>query len=333
MGIRHLKGENLIQITAPISPGSSGGPVVNKKGEVIGIAVAFLSGGQNLNFAVPASYLAPLITDIKPPVSLASLIGRSSSTEGPSEPGVVESCGGPVNPRITLLGLDPKGYCYFADSLLKQGRYAEARDAAQASVRLKPSGWGYALLGYAYYELRCGPNSLESYQQCIRVEPRYDAGYSGVGFAYKLMGRYDDAAQAFKESIRVKPKDGPAHFELGLCYYYLDRENQAIEEFRACIKLNHRKSASYQMIGVCLVDLGESALRTGPADGFFNQARASYEEAIRIENQNYGAHYGLGYLYVLMKDKQRAMEQYQILVVLDREGAERLLETIHNYLQ
>ena len=87
------------------------------------------------------------------------------------------------------------------------------------------------------------------------------------------------------------------------------------------------------MIGVCLVDLGESALRTGPADGFFNQARASYEEAIRIENQNYGAHYGLGYLYVLMKDKQRAMEQYQILVVLDREGAERLLETIHNYLQ
>jgi hypothetical protein len=43
----------LLQIDAPISPGSSGGPVVNKHGEVIGLAVSSLTEGQNLNFAVP----------------------------------------------------------------------------------------------------------------------------------------------------------------------------------------------------------------------------------------------------------------------------------------
>ncbi len=41
-----------IQITAPISAGSSGSPVVNLRGEVIGVATLNLKGGQNLNFAI-----------------------------------------------------------------------------------------------------------------------------------------------------------------------------------------------------------------------------------------------------------------------------------------
>lgn len=47
----------MLQISAPISHGSSGGPIINVDGKVIGIAVATLRDGQNLNFAVPANYL------------------------------------------------------------------------------------------------------------------------------------------------------------------------------------------------------------------------------------------------------------------------------------
>jgi hypothetical protein len=42
-----------LQITAPISPGSSGGPLFNMAGEVVGITTSHLVGGESLNFAIP----------------------------------------------------------------------------------------------------------------------------------------------------------------------------------------------------------------------------------------------------------------------------------------
>ena len=55
----------------PISPGSSGGAVLNEKGEVIGISMAIIHGkeklNQNLNVAVPSNYLTPLIEKAKKP--------------------------------------------------------------------------------------------------------------------------------------------------------------------------------------------------------------------------------------------------------------------------
>lgn len=43
----------LIQTTAAISPGSSGGGLFDQYGRAIGVTVGYLEGGQNLNFALP----------------------------------------------------------------------------------------------------------------------------------------------------------------------------------------------------------------------------------------------------------------------------------------
>ncbi|MYE90957.1 trypsin-like serine protease, partial [Candidatus Poribacteria bacterium] len=50
-----------LQMTAPVSSGSSGGPVINGSGEVIGVSFATFRDGQNLNFAIPSNYLKGLI--------------------------------------------------------------------------------------------------------------------------------------------------------------------------------------------------------------------------------------------------------------------------------
>jgi hypothetical protein len=67
--VRQVGADKLLQITAPISPGSSGGPVLNVKGDVIGVSVATFRGGQNLNFAIPSNYLK-------------ALVGRAESVRG-----------------------------------------------------------------------------------------------------------------------------------------------------------------------------------------------------------------------------------------------------------
>jgi V8-like Glu-specific endopeptidase len=76
-GIRTAEeeGGKFLQITAPISPGSSGGPLFNMAGGVVGITTSHLVGGENLNFAIP-------INDVKP-----MLLARSSQARAlPDEP-------------------------------------------------------------------------------------------------------------------------------------------------------------------------------------------------------------------------------------------------------
>jgi len=47
--------ENIIQHTAPLNPGNSGGPLVDSHGHVIGINTAIIAGAQGIGFAVPAN--------------------------------------------------------------------------------------------------------------------------------------------------------------------------------------------------------------------------------------------------------------------------------------
>lgn len=64
-GTRRIKGK-VLQFTAAISRGSSGGAVVNQWGQVIGIVSETREDGQNLNFAIPVNALKSLIKEIGP---------------------------------------------------------------------------------------------------------------------------------------------------------------------------------------------------------------------------------------------------------------------------
>ncbi len=69
-------GVKLLQISAPISQGSSGGPLFNLYGEVIGVATLISSEGQNLNFGMPSNYLQPLLADKSKGETMAAFAAR-----------------------------------------------------------------------------------------------------------------------------------------------------------------------------------------------------------------------------------------------------------------
>ena len=57
--VRDAQQGKIFQISVPLSQGSSGGPLFNLKGEVIGIVTASMSQGQSLNFAIPIDEIKP----------------------------------------------------------------------------------------------------------------------------------------------------------------------------------------------------------------------------------------------------------------------------------
>jgi len=60
--VRKLGDElTVLQISAPISQGSSGGPLFNQFGEVIGVTSAIIPSGQNINFAIPSNYVKSMV--------------------------------------------------------------------------------------------------------------------------------------------------------------------------------------------------------------------------------------------------------------------------------
>ena len=76
-GLREDDDDVVYQITAPISPGSSGGPILDEHGNVLGVSTFYVSGGQNLNFAVPAGYVQNLLDSPKI-AALSEATGKKS---------------------------------------------------------------------------------------------------------------------------------------------------------------------------------------------------------------------------------------------------------------
>lgn len=52
------------QISVPVQPGNSGGPVFDDNGDVVGVVCARHTGAENVSYAVKASYLQPLINQL-----------------------------------------------------------------------------------------------------------------------------------------------------------------------------------------------------------------------------------------------------------------------------
>ena len=135
-------------------------------------------------------------------------------------------------------------------------------------------------------------------------------------------GEIEDA----REEVRNNPDDAMAHFKLGMAYYDGRRVQEAIESFRQSLRINdsgHTAAAAWAGLGMCYGDFVASGL------GKHQEAIGAFQNALSIDPNMAGAHYGLGLVYVLVNDKNRAIEQYKILKNLDSEIANLLFDRIY----
>lgn len=181
----------ILQISAPISQGSSGGPVVNLKGKVIGVATFQLMGGQNLNFAIPGYRVLAL----KPAKGKTFVQWAKDATKE-------------LVSNYSNMGL----------ALMNQGRLKEAVAAYEKVIQIKPDNDNaYLILGGLYFVLYHYQKAIWAFTQVIRLKPndRMAAyAYNGLGCSYNELGRNMEALFAFREAIRIKPDYEEAKREL-----------------------------------------------------------------------------------------------------------------------
>ena len=319
----------IIQITAPISPGSSGSPVVNMQGQVIGVATLQITGGQSVNFAIPSERISQLQSGAL--LSLSDLVVATSRNKRAKAVQFFRD-------GLSFLSKDDceKALPYFEKAVdsdtnyaeawaqtgfcrEKLGRHSEAIEASKRAVNLRPSAESYFNIGLANYYLKQYRDAVESYRQAIRLDP-YNAAdaYYALGLVYRDWGRADDEIQAYKQAIRLRSDYTSAYERLGARYLKSKKYGEAIEVYKQLSAQKPGDANAPNSMGEAYLELGR-----------LNEAVEAFRQAIRLKPDFGRAYYNLGKSYLAMGNRDGALEQYNILQNLDQDWAERLNNLIN----
>jgi hypothetical protein len=158
-----MDGYKLFQISAPISHGSSGGPVLDSAGEVIGLAVLTIDGAQNINFAIPIDYARGML-------SANNSQPLASIYEPEAEPEVKTVATQPQAPVATTLTTGPvisedmrKGSFNYLTSKLYRWTAAEAEKELGPPIRER-TGKNNSDVTFTIYAYRDPTNFMREFE-------------------------------------------------------------------------------------------------------------------------------------------------------------------------
>ena len=205
----------VIQISAPISRGSSGSPVVNLKGEVVGVAQAIHGDGQNINFAIPGSQV------------LAMKAGTGMAL--PSRPG-----GEAAGPSTDAADNFERGYALF-----RAKDYTAALPYLLETVRKNPRHYfAWFAAGHCYIQTGRYTDAADAFTNSVKIKSDFLEGYCSLGAALGLIGRHRQAVEVFKIATRLQPESAIAHYGLALEYIGTGDTDSAMQEHRLLQRLD-----------------------------------------------------------------------------------------------
>jgi len=324
--VREIPGfGNIIQITAPISQGSSGSPVVNMKGNVIGVATLISTEGQNLNFAVPGERVVML----KPDTTKTVKEWKTGTTDDTFA--TAEALYG--KGRNFLWAKDyTKAISCFEELVKIFPQFAEAY--FQIGSCMSQLGWEYLyekgsnVLWVEYYE-----KAISYFKQAAKIDPLFAETYFQIGSCMSYLGREQEAIEAFKQAISIKPDYAYAYYNLGMSYAKLKRYQEAIEAYKQAIRINPDFEEAYTMLGVSYGSIGREkeaseCYKQGTRVGKLGVIEV-WKQTIRTKPDDAEAHYNLGVAYLDAGDKGSALDEYKVLKDLNRDFANKLFNLIY----
>jgi tetratricopeptide (TPR) repeat protein len=310
-------GSKVIQTTASISPGSSGGGLFDEAGRLIGLTTFFLKEGQNLNFALPVNWIATLSTH---PVAPAQ--AKKANLDWFAHALALEQ----HKDWLVLLEHD------------RRWTQAEPKD---------PSAW-YSL-GYAYANLGQHAQASAAYRETLRIDPNNPAAWFNLGNSYFATRQYAEAIAADREALRINPKDANAWNNLGTAHFESHQYPEAITAEREALRIDPSFAQAWSNLGNAYDSSGQGAqsiaayreaLRIDPNffDAWFNLGNAyghagrmaesidAYRQALRINAKIPDVWLNLGLAYAAQGNRSSVIEVYQTLRKLDPAKADKLFD-------
>jgi tetratricopeptide (TPR) repeat protein len=293
-GVRKVDtARNILQITAAISPGSSGAPVFNAKGEAIGIATFLVAEAQNLNFAMPVSL-------IRDKLSATKVVAAG------------EACSADFTKTAD---------CWFYQGVAygSNGMYEKSVEAFMKAIQIRENfSAAYVNLGVSYIGLGRYTEARRAFEKAIQIKPDSDEAYENLGAVYGKLGMYNDAIQTLKKAIAMNGESSHAYYNLGVNYAVTENYKEAVEALKEAIRVQPDFAAAHGLLGVTYGKMKQ-----------YKMASDALKQSIRLKPDDPKSHYSMGEIYLALKDRPSALDEYKILQKLDAALGEKLFRQIY----
>jgi tetratricopeptide (TPR) repeat protein len=322
--VREISGYGkIIQITAPTSPGSSGSPVVNMMGQVIGVATLQAAEGQSLNFAVPAERISQLkVSEVQTFNSLAAEGQRNkrAAAERLYSQGVAQLS---LDDYARAMSFFEKateidntypeawyqaGFCYGV-----LGKHAESLKASKQAAKLRPD-WAavYVNIGASSFALQQYKDAADAYKQALKLDDDNADTQYAYGLTLNKLNRGDEEILAYKRAIALKPDFQNALDKLGQAYFKQKRWSAAVDTYEQ-LKIYKPDAKTYSVLGESYLEMGK-----------LEYSVSALNNAVNYDSDLDQARYNLGRAYLKMGNRDMAMVHYEILRNAKSDWADRL---------
>jgi tetratricopeptide (TPR) repeat protein len=348
--------QRYLQISAPVQPGNSGGPLLDASGHLAGIVTSKLNAEnvarfigdipQNVNFAIKAEVVRAFL-DGK---GVAYKTQRSDQQLSPADVGeialpftVYVECRRGVarvavdradrTPADRTPGRrqpDPGGKVPGATA--QQLRSCEGNGGVSTDDQIAactavidsgiPNDKELAALfnyrGVAYKAKGDLDHAIADYTEAIRRDPGYAAAYNSRGIAYKAKGDVDKAIADYDQAIRLNPNSAPAFNNRGYAYFAKSSYDRALTDFDQAVKLDPQYALAYNNRGYAFF-----------MQKNYDRAINDYDQAIRIDplpavagvggsgRSHVNIYVNRGVAYALKGDFDHALSDYYEAIRID----------------